>query len=79
MDADGAQAFDGGTIDIEQSAQAFLYHALAMERLTKYYEHVCRDHSTALLWSSRLLQVQADDRQHLRRKARLIERIKASS
>jgi len=53
-------------------------HALAMERLAKYYEHVCRDHSTALLWSSRLLQ-QADDRRHHRRKARLMERINARS
>ena len=54
-------------------------HALAMERLAKYYEHVRRDPRTALLWSSRLLQVQADDRRHHRRKARLIERINASS
>ena len=58
---------------------AFEDHALAMERLAKYYEHVRRDPRTALLWSSRLLQVQAEDRQHHRRQARLLERINASS
>jgi hypothetical protein len=36
---------------------AYEDHALAMERLAKYYEHVCRDPRAALLWSSRLLQV----------------------
>ncbi len=58
---------------------AYEDHALAMERLAKYYEHVRRDPRTALLWSSRLLQVQADDRQHHRRQARLMERLNASS
>ncbi|MGH8512239.1 MAG: ribonuclease H-like domain-containing protein [Gammaproteobacteria bacterium] len=58
---------------------AYEDHALAMERLAKYYEHVRRDPRAALLWSSRLLQVQAEDRQHHRRQARLLERLNASS
>lgn len=52
-------------------------HLRALERLAKYYEHVCRDHPMALIWSDRLLDLQVQGQQHQRRKARLVERIKA--
>jgi len=52
-------------------------HLRALERLAKYYEHVCRDHPMALIWTDRLLDLQVQGQQHQRRKARLVERIKA--